>query len=113
MRMRTFMLLIMVFAMNILSAQERTITGIVVDGSMGDDPLPGATISVVRGPNKKVSHGTVTDYEGKFTLKVDAQDKSFSVRSWDLKPRMSTSNQEKTTIRWFWNLTPSRLARWW
>ena len=80
MRMRTFMLLIMVFAMNILSAQERTITGIVVDGSMGDDPLPGATISVVRGPNKKVSHGTVTDYEGKFTLKVDAQDKSFSVR---------------------------------
>ena len=66
MRMRTFMLLIMVFAMNILSAQERTITGIVVDGSMGDDPLPGATISVVRGPNKKVSHGTVTDYEGKF-----------------------------------------------
>ena len=78
--MRTFMLLIMVFAMNILSAQERTITGIVVDGSMGDDPLPGATISVVRGPNKKVSHGTVTDYEGKFTLKVDAQDKSFSVR---------------------------------
>lgn len=80
MRMRTFMLLIMVFAMNILSAQERTITGIVVDGSMGDDPLPGATISVVRGPNKKVSHGTVTDYEGKFTIKVDAQDKSFSVR---------------------------------
>ena len=74
------MLLLMVFAMNMLSAQERTITGIVVDGSMGDDPLPGATISVVRGPNKKVSHGTVTDYEGKFTLKVDAQDKSFSVR---------------------------------
>ena len=37
--MRTFMLLIMVFTMNILSAQERTITGIVVDGSMGDDPL--------------------------------------------------------------------------
>ena len=78
--MRTFMLLLMVFAMNMLSAQERTITGIVVDGIMGDDPLPGATISVVIGPNKKVSHGTVTDYEGKFTLKVDAQDKSFSVR---------------------------------
>ena len=70
----------MVFTMNILSAQERTITGIVVDGTMDDDPLPGATISVISGPNKKVSHGTVTDYEGKFTLKVDAKDKSFSVR---------------------------------
>ena len=74
------MLLLMVFTMNMLSAQERTITGIVVDGTMDDDPLPGATISVLSGPNKKVSHGTVTDYEGKFTLKVDAKDKLFSVR---------------------------------
>ena len=80
MRMRTFMLLLMVFAMNMLSAQERTITGIVVDGTMGDDPLHGATISVLSGPNKKVSHGTVTDYECKFTLKIDAKDKLFSVR---------------------------------
>lgn len=78
--MRTFMLLLMVFTMNMLSAQERTITGIVVDGTMGDDPLPGATISVLSGPNKKVSHGTVTDYDGKFTLKVDAKDNLFSVR---------------------------------
>lgn len=38
MKLRTFLLLLMVFAMNILSAQERTITGVVVDGSMGDDP---------------------------------------------------------------------------
>ena len=74
------MLLLMVFTMNMLSAQERTITGIVVDGTMGDDPLPGATISVLSGPNKKVSHGTVTDYDGKFTLKVDAKDNLFSVR---------------------------------
>lgn len=80
MRMRTFMLLLMVFTMNLLSAQERTITGIVVDGTMGDDPLPGATVSILGGQNNKVTHGTVTDFEGKFTLKVDAKDKSFSVR---------------------------------
>lgn len=49
MRMRTFMLLLMVFTMNLLSAQERTITGIVVDGTMGDDPLPGATVSILGG----------------------------------------------------------------
>ena len=47
MKLRTFLLLLMVFAMNILSAQERTITGVVVDGSMGDDPLPGATVSIM------------------------------------------------------------------
>ena len=80
MKLRTFLLLLMVFAMNILSAQERTITGVVVDGSMGDDPLPGATVSIMRGQDKKVTHGTVTDYDGRFTLKVDAQDKTFSVR---------------------------------
>ena len=74
------MLLLMVFTMNLLFAQERTITGIVVDGSMGDDPLPGATVSVTRGQDNKVTHGTVTDYDGKFTLKVDAKDKTFSVR---------------------------------
>ena len=74
------MLLLMVFTMNLLFAQERTITGIVVDGSMGDDPLPGATVSITRGQDKKVTHGTVTDYDGKFTLKVDAKDKTFSVR---------------------------------
>ena len=49
MKLRTFLLLLMVFAMNILSAQERTITGVVVDGSMGDDPMPGATVSIMRG----------------------------------------------------------------
>ena len=80
MRMRTFMLLLMVFTMNLLFAQEHTITGIVVDGSMGDDPLPGATVSIMRGNDKKVTQGTVTDYDGKFSLKVDAKDKTFQVR---------------------------------
>ena len=74
------MLLLMAFTMNILSAQERTITGTVVDGTLGDDPLPGATISILGGQNNKVTHGTVTDYNGKFTIKVDAKDKVFSVR---------------------------------
>ena len=68
MRMRTFMLLLMVFTMNLLFAQEHTITGIVVDGSMGDDPLPGATVSIMRGNDKKITQVTVTDYYSKFSL---------------------------------------------
>ena len=51
-----------------LSAQERVITGVVTDSDVADDVLPGATVSVVDG--KHVSEGTVTDFEGKFTLKA-------------------------------------------
>lgn len=69
----------MACAMNILSAQERTITGIVLDGSMGNDPLPGATVSIMEGHNNKVTQGTVTDYDGKFKLKIDAKVKAISV----------------------------------
>ena len=80
-KMRTFLLLLMVLVTSVLSAQERTIKGIVVDGTMGDDPLPGATVSVMgEKGNDRITHGTVTDYDGKFSLKVGADDKAFSVR---------------------------------
>ena len=79
MKIRLFMLLLMACAMNILSAQERTITGIVLDGSMGNDPLPGATVSIMEGHNNKVTQGTVTDYDGKFKLKIGAKVKAISV----------------------------------
>ncbi len=47
------------------SAQQKTITGTVI----GDDnvPIPGASIVV-----KGTTIGTVTDFDGKFTLKIPA-----------------------------------------
>ena len=62
-----------------ISAQDRTITGIVMDGDLDNSPLPGATVSQ-SGADSKVSQGTVTDYDGKFTLKVSADTKQISVR---------------------------------
>ena len=62
-----------------ISAQDRTITGIVMDGDLDNSPLPGATVSQ-SGADGKVSQGTVTDYDGKFTLKVSADTKQISVR---------------------------------
>ena len=62
-----------------LYAQERTITGVVVDAELNNDPLPGATISVATA-GSRVETGAVSDYEGRFTLKVDSLTKSFTVR---------------------------------
>lgn len=58
-------------------AQERTITGTVMDGELDGEPLIGATVGYGDG---KVQNGTVTDYNGKFTLKVPASTKHLLVR---------------------------------
>ena len=50
-------------------AQERLISGTVMDGEFKGEPLVGATISVSNSDDTK---GTVTDAEGKFTLSVPA-----------------------------------------
>ena len=63
----------------LLQAQERVITGVVVDAELHNDPLPGATISVAA-QGSKVETGAVSDYEGRFTLKTDSLTKSFTVR---------------------------------
>jgi hypothetical protein len=49
-------------------AQQRTITGKVMDGE-DNSPLPGATV-VVKGAGK----GTVTDVDGKFTIEAVTND---------------------------------------
>ena len=57
-------------------AQERTITGTVMDGEIEGEPLIGATVSVGVG---KTRQGTMTDYDGHFSLKVPAGTKQIIV----------------------------------
>ena len=52
-----------------MKAQERVITGTVLDGEMEGEPLIGATVGY---GGEKIQNGTVTDRDGKFTLKVPA-----------------------------------------
>ncbi|PZV83400.1 iron complex outermembrane receptor protein [Algoriphagus aquaeductus] len=51
-----------------VNAQNRTISGTVLDASLGD-PVPGATVLV-----KGTTRGTATDLDGKFTLPLQAGD---------------------------------------
>lgn len=59
-----------------MMAQERTITGTVMDGEIEGEPLIGATVSVGVG---KTRQGTMTDYDGHFSLKVPAGTKQIIV----------------------------------
>lgn len=52
-----------------LSAQERTIAGTVYDGVSAGEPLIGATVAVET-EKGQAPRGTVTDYNGRFSLSV-------------------------------------------
>ena len=73
---RLKLLLLALLSTLTMMAQERTITGVVMDGELEGEPLIGATVSVGDG---KVGQGTITDYEGRFTLKVPAGTKKLTV----------------------------------
>ena len=64
------------FASWAMAQEFRTITGVVMDGELENEPLIGATVGV--GDNK-VQTGTVTDINGKFTLSVPDDAQSFRV----------------------------------
>jgi TonB-dependent SusC/RagA subfamily outer membrane receptor len=74
MRKFSLLLVILVFiGLQVVSAQTRTITGIVISGDDGSS-VPGVTIIV-----KESTLGTITDMDGKFTLKVPESAKALLV----------------------------------
>lgn len=68
--------LLLLFTTLATLAQERVVTGVVMDGEMENEPLIGATVSIGDG---KVGQGTITDYNGHFSLKVPAGTKKLTV----------------------------------
>ena len=62
-----------------LFAQERTITGVVLDGDFGNAPLVGATVMAENKENAGQIQGTATDIDGKFSLEVSGGATEFSV----------------------------------
>ena len=64
------------FASWAMAQEFRTITGVVMDGELENEPLIGATVGV--GDNK-VQTGTVTDINGKFSISVPVDAQSLRV----------------------------------
>lgn len=76
-----------------VNAQSRTITGTVLDATLGD-PVPGATVLV-----KGTTRGAATDLDGKFTLQLQAGDQVLVVSFVGyLTQEVEIGNQSNVTI---------------
>ena len=94
---RLHTLLILLLTATMLMAQERTITGTVIDGDLKGEPLIGATVAVGEG---KVTKGTVTDMNGRFSLTVLASVKTLTVSYMGYEPKVIhlKANQTKYDV---------------
>ena len=70
MKKLTFLFLCLVIGIGLATAQTRQITGTVISAE-DDQPVIGASVVV-----KGTTTGTVTDYDGKFSLNVPSNAKS-------------------------------------
>jgi TonB-dependent SusC/RagA subfamily outer membrane receptor len=84
--------LLLLFAVTATFAQERTVSGIVVDNEDGK-PLPGVTV-LVKGTNT----GTQSNTEGRFTIQVSGQNKQLEFRYLGLITQ-TVALGSKTTLR--------------
>ena len=66
---RNILLLIMLFAASTVFAQQRTVSGTVVENDAANTPLPGATVTMMKSGVKMLS--TVSDIDGKFSATVN------------------------------------------
>ena len=98
-KLHTLLLALLVAAVA-AQAQERTITGTILDGEFQGEPLIGATIAVGDG---KTRVGTVTDLNGHFSLTLLASIKKVTVSYMGYEPRTITlkPNQTKYDITLF------------
>lgn len=91
-------LLLLLFGLLAATAQNRTVTGTVVDKA-DNLPVIGATVAVMT-PQGTVAHGTTTDLNGKFRIEIPAQERSLAVRfmGYETATLALKSNQADYTV---------------
>lgn len=76
---RIFLIYLFLIAPLLMFAQQRTITGRVLDGEFDNSPLIGATVTVEFDDKEQPMTGVATDIEGKFTISFSGEAKGFHV----------------------------------
>ena len=74
-----YILIMFVAATFSMSAQNRTITGKVLDGDFNNEPLIGAAIRMEFSSKNHPAAGTVSDIDGNFSISVSSEVKGFYV----------------------------------
>lgn len=71
-KQKVLLVLVMLFVVNVAFSQERTITGTITDET--NTPIPGANVII-----KGTANGTVSDIQGRFSLKVPSNNTAIVV----------------------------------
>ena len=95
---RIYIFLFMLMSSVMILAQERVITGVVLDGEFKGEPLIGANVTVGQG---QATRGVVTDLDGKFSLNVPANTQKVVIsymgyKSYTLKLKQGVNNYKVT-----------------
>lgn len=95
---RNIILLLLLFVASAAFAQQRTISGVVVEDVPGNSPLPGATVTMMKQGQKL--HTAVSDVDGKFTVTVadDVDAITVSYLGFENRTVKVTSNKDNYEI---------------
>ena len=94
---RLYALLLMTMLCGVMFAQQRNISGVVLDGELKGETLVGATVAYKGASGTK---GTITDQDGKFTISIPSSTKALTISymGYETKTITIQPNVDKYTI---------------
>ena len=90
---RNIILFLMLFAASAVCAQQRTVSGVVVEDTAEDSPLPGATVTFTQAGER--IHTIVCDVDGKFSTTVSGSADAMTVSYLGYEQRTVKLSAEK------------------
>ncbi len=94
---RNTILLILLFIASAVSAQQRTVSGVVLEDADGNSPLPGATVTFMKSGEKV--HTVISDADGNFSATVSGSADAMTVNYLGFEPRTVKLSAEKDHYR--------------
>lgn len=94
---RLYALMLMTMLCGVMFAQQRNISGVVLDGELKGETLVGATVAYKGASGTK---GTITDQDGKFTISIPSSTKALTISymGYETKTIAIQPNVDKYTI---------------
>lgn len=94
---RLYALMLMTMLCGVMFAQQRNISGVVLDGELKGETLVGATVAYKGASGTK---GTITDQDGKFTISIPSDTKTLTISymGYESKTLTILPNVDKYTV---------------
>ena len=94
---RLYALMLMTMLCGVMFAQQRNISGVVLDGELKGETLVGATVAYKGASGTK---GTITDHDGKFAISIPSDTKTLTISymGYESKTLTIQPNVDKYTV---------------